>query len=108
MTYQEALILGGMRQEEYTPFVEQITQFVTVGGGIFAASALASMTMSAKALGKFELLICSDGDFELTDWNIDNPRSINGKLNNIDDVIKAIDLLTPHLDEMRANKVVAA
>jgi len=108
MTYQEAINLGGMRSEEYTEFVQHLIQIITIGGEIFTASALSSMTMSAKPLGKFELLICSDGDFELTDWNIINPQNTGGTLNNIDNVIEAVNLLTPHLNDYRASLKVSA
>jgi len=108
MTYQEAINLGGMRSDEYQPFVEHLTEIITIGGEIFTASALSSMTMSAKTLGNFELLICTNGDFELNNWDINNPQTVSGQLKTIDTVIEAVNLLTPHLDDMRANTTIKA
>ena len=108
MKYEDAIKLGAMRQEEYHPFIENVSEIIIKGGEIFAASALSSLTMSAKTQGNFELLICSDSDFEITDWNINDPQSMSGKLHNINDVIKAIILLTPHLNDYRASLAIAS
>ena len=108
MTYDEAINVGGMKQEEYEPFIEYVKEIIIKGGEIFAASVLSSLTMSAKSLSYFELLICSDGDFELNDWNIDNPQSIGGTLSHVDDIIDAVNLLTPHLNDYRASLAIAS